>query len=790
MNSATNKVDRFAAQLARTVILRPWLVIALAVIAVVAAGSGARYLEFSNNYRTFFSPENPELVAFENFQETYTKNDNILFIVQSSHSVFTPKEADALEWLTEQAWQIPYTIRVDSVTNFQHSAAEGDDLTVDDLIRDGAGLSASELGERRRIALAEPLLNGALISPDTATTGVNVTLQYPEQSLMEVPEAAAFARELVVQLQKEHPDLTVAVSGVSMLNNAFAEAGMMDSMTLIPFMYVVLLVVMAVTLRSFSSTFATVLVIGFSTFTALGIAGYSGIKLDPIAVTAPTIILTLAIADSVHILVSMLTLMREGKSKIAALEESITINFLPVVITSATTIVGFLALNSSDSPPFWYLGNITAIGIFAALIYSVTLMPAVMSLLPVKVREGRSRGGESAWPDRLSGFVVSRYRPILATTAALSLGLAAFVPTLDLNDEWVRYFDHRVQFRNDAEFGIKHLNGIYSIEYSVEASEAGAISEPEYLTTLESFTSWLRDQPEVTHVYSYADIIKRLNKNMHGDEAGWSRIPEERNLAAQYLLLYELSLPFGLDLNDRINIDKSATRVTATIGQLPTRQVRAFLDRSAEWLHQNAPRHMVATPTGATVMFSHISERNIRSMLGGNLIAILLIAGIMMLALRSLSLGAMSLIPNAAPIVMTFGLWAIFVGEVGMAAATVSATSLGIVVDSTVHFLAKYLRARREKDYTRPAAIRYTFQMVGRALIVNGLILAFGFGVLAFSTFRINFEMGLLTAIAIVIALAVDFLLLPSLLLVGLKKEELNTEAKGNYNDQPLIQTA
>jgi len=684
-------------------------------------------LAFSNNYSTYFSPENPDLVDFDNFQDTYTKNDNILFVVQPAEgSIFTPRMAEAIEWLTTEAWRIPYTIRVDSITNFQHSSADGDDLTVADLIRGGADLSQSKLDDRKRIALAEPLLNGSMISPDTRTAGLNVTLQYPEASLMEVPETAAYARNLASQLKKTYPGVTVA----------------------------------------------TLLVVDFSTVTALGLAGYLGLMLDPIA-----------IADSIHILVSMLTLMRDGKDKIAALKESITINFLPVAITSATTIVGFLALNSSDSPPFWNLGNITAMGIFAALIYSVTLMPALVSLLPVRVKGANNK--KQGWPDQMSTFVVSRRRPILATTAALTLIFAAFVPTLDLNDEWVKYFDHRVQFRTDAEFGINNLNGIYVVEYSVEAGEPGAISEPEYISNLEKFTAWLREQPEVTHVYSYSDIIKRLNKNMHGDDASWYAVPEERDLAAQYLLLFELSLPFGLDLNDRINIDKSATRVTATVGQLPTVQLRQFLERSKAWLVDNAPEYMRASPTGASVMFSYISERNIRSMLGGNMIAVLLIALIMMVALRSLPLGAMSLIPNLVPILMTFGIWAVFVGQVGMAAATVSATSLGIVVDSTVHFLAKYLRARREKNYSRPDAIRYTFQMVGRALVINALILAFGFAVLAFSTFRINSEMGLLTAIAIVIALAVDFLLLPALLLIGYKKEE-----ETSYADQTVVQAA
>jgi len=496
--------------------------------------------------------------------------------------------------------------------------------------------------------------------------------------------------------------------------------------------------------------------------------------LAPISITAPTIILTLAIADSVHILMSMLTLMREGHDKITALKESLRINFQAVVITSLTTIVGFLTLNFSDAPPFWVLGNLTAIGIAAALFYSVTFLPAILTVLPVKVRAASVQRNSSSISglERLGRFVIRRYRPILVTTGVLAIALTALVPTIDLNDEWVKYFDYRIPFRHDAEFGMEHLSGFYPMEFSVEAEEDGGISEPEYLNRLEQFTAWLRQQPEVRHVYSYTDVIKRLNKNLHGDAPEWYRLPEDRQLAAQYLLLYELSLPFGLDLNDRINIDKSATRVTATLDEISTAGVRAFMDRSQDWLRANAPQYMWAKPTGTTVMFAFVSERNIKGMLAGNAMAVFLIVIIMIVSLRSFSLGTMSLLPNTIPILMTFGVWALVVGEVGMAAATVSATSLGIVVDSTVHFLSKYLRARREKGLDRPAAILYTYRTVGLAIIVNSLILSFGFAVLSLSAFRVNAQMGLLTAIAIVIALAVDFFLLPALLLVGHKEKK------------------
>ena len=180
---------------------------------------------------------------------------------------------------------------------------------------------------------------------------------------------------------------------------------------------------------------------------------------------------------------------------------------------------------------------------------------------------------------------------------------------------------------------------------------------------------------------------------------------------------------------------------------------------------------MWTRPTGASVMFSFISERNIESMLRGNLVAVLLIGLIMMMILRSFRLGLVSLIPNAIPVLMTFGLWGLLVGKVGMSAATVSASSLGIIVDDTVHMLTKYLRARREQGLDRAAAVRYAFKTVGVAIVGTTVILSAGFLVLAFSTFRINFELGILTAIAIVFALLTDLFLLPSLLLWGYRKE-------------------
>ena len=766
MGNSFQTIDRLATGLARAVIRWRWAVVFAAVASAVLIATGASRLEFANNYRAFFSDENPELVAFEDLQATYTKNDNFLFVLDPADGdAFSADVISAVEALTEEAWRIPYAIRVDSISNFQHSYGIEDDLIVEDLYRSGGFMEEAERQRRGQIALDEPLLRNQLITAEGDVTAVNVVLQYPEKELTEIPEAVTFARSLRDQLSLEYPDIDISLTGVSMLNNAFAEVGVQDLGTLVPLMFGVILLLTVLILRSFTATFATVGVIMLSTMVGMGWAGFAGIALTPISASAPIIILTLAIADSIHILTSLRTAMREGREKSEAIVEAIRLNFLPVTITSLTTIIGFMALNFSDSPPFWHLGNITAVGIAAAWLYSITLLPALMRILPYRVAktEGQDRG--ERYMERLADFVIRYPRQLLIVMGGSAVILTAFIPSIDFNDQWTRYFDDRIEFRRETDKALEHF-GMYPIEYSLPAQTSGGVSDPEYLAYLEDFTEFLREQPVVQHVYSFSDIMKRLNKNLHGDNPSYFRTPEGRDEAAQYLLLYELSLPYGLDLNDRINIDKSATRVTATLGDVDSIETRAFLNSTQDWMEQNLPGWMQTDPTSASVMFTYVTDRNVDNMISGTIIAILLISLVLMLALRSFRLGLLSLIPNGLPVLAAFGAWALLVGEVGFSVASVASISLGIIVDDTVHLLSKYVRARSERGGTAADAIRYAFKSVGVAIVINTVILAAGFLVLLTSSFKLNVDMGLLTALSIVFALILDFLFLPALLLL------------------------
>ncbi|MDQ6961745.1 MAG: MMPL family transporter [Mariprofundaceae bacterium] len=746
-----------------------WLIIIISLLLAMAAGSGGRFLAFNTDYRVFFSDDNPQLMAFEELQQTYTKIDNIEFVVEAKDgNIITPEILDGVEKLTEKAWLLPFALRVDSISNFQHTTATEDDLVVADLIEGAKKSHQAQLNQAAAIAHSEPSLKTMLLADDNTVTAINVTFQMPEKEMNEVPTATAAARQLAQEIEDAYP-VNIYLGGMVMMNNAFMESSMNDMGTLVPTMYLIIILMMLLLVRSFSATFATILVLAFSVITGMGLAGWFGIKLTPPSSAATTIIMTLAVADSIHIIVSMMTGMRKGLTKHLAIVESIRINFMPVLLTSVTTAIGFLSMNASDSPPFHDLGNITAMGVMAAFIFSVGFLPAMLAVLPVRAKEGETSFARGM--DAFANLVIQRQKPIMLITILLSVVVLALIPRNELNENFVKYFDTSTEFRQDADFTAKHLTGLYQLQFSLPAGESNGVSDPKFLASAKAFVDWLRFQPEVQHVNAITDTFQRLNMSLHGDDPAWYKLPESRDLAAQYLLLYELSLPYGLDMNNQLNIDKSSTQVIATLQNMTTRELREVTIRAEQWLADNAP-NMQATGIGPGIMFAYISERNITSMLGGTLFALLLISLLITLALRSVKIGVISLLPNLLPAGLAFGVWGLVVGEINMAAAMVAGMSLGIVVDDSIHFLSKYLRARREEGMDAESAVRYAFSSVGVAIIVTSVILVAGFIVLAQSTFALNSQMALLTSIAIAMALLADFLLLPVLLMRMDRKKE------------------
>lgn len=739
-----------------------WAVVLLSLLLIGLMASGATKLSFSSDYRVYFGPDNPQLIAFESLQDIYSKIDSTLFVIQPpGDTAFNRDSLKLLRELTDKAWQLPYVIRVDSASNYQHTQAQGDDLSVADLVPAVDQLSDADIANIREIAINEPLLRGRLVSPQGHVLAVNASHQLPGEDIHEVRQAATAARALRDELEAQYPGHQIRLSGSNLMSNSFEEASRADARLLYPAMYGMLIVILFLLLRSLAAVLATLGVILLSVAGAMGMAGHVGIIMTSPSIIAPVIITILAVADAVHILVSQFALMREGMDKRAALSESLRLNFTPVMLTSVTTALGLLSINFADSPPLADLGNIAAIGAILAWLLSVTVLPALVAILPIKVpRQQRSvmaNGMEAfgAWVSRHPSKLL-----ILATLA--SLGLTALALLNTANDQFAHYFDDSFEFRQDTDFMVENITGFYTFEFSLPAPNG--VSDPDYLAKLDAFKQWWLQHPKVMQVSSISDIFKRLNKNLHGDDPDWYRLPEKRDLAAQYLLLYEFSLPFGLDLTNTINIDKSASRFIVVFEHLKSTETRALADEAHQWLLDNAPQQ-AAYAVSPSVMFAHISERNFKSMAVGIPLALLGISLLLILALRSLRFGLISLIPNLLPMGMAFGIWGVYNGEINFAMSFSMGVVLGIIVDDTIHFLSKYLRARREHGLSPEQAVAYSFRTVGTALVVTSLVLAAGFFVLTFSSFYPTQSMSQITVFAILCALATDFFLLPAVLL-------------------------
>ncbi|EJG1851470.1 efflux RND transporter permease subunit [Vibrio parahaemolyticus] len=755
------------------------LVLLATIFLIIVATIGGKNLYFRGDYDIFFDGTNKQLLAFDEIQTTFAKTDNLAIVIAPEDGdIFTPQTLSLIQKITVDAWQVPYSSRVDSIANYQHTEAFDDDLLVEDLLYSEYELTPERISKVKSIALSEPVLKSALVSEKGDVTVVNITVQLPEMDkTAEVEEVVSSINAMIDRYQRAYPEVTFHKAGIIAMNHAFMTAAQDDSSTLVPTMLVVILVFLTIMLRSILSVIATLIVIIGSVMATMGISGWAGMFLSTATVNVPTLIMTLAVADCVHVIATMRQSMKNGFTKVQSIERSIALNFVPILITSVTTAIGFLMMNMSDSPVLRDFGNLSALGVMVACFLSVTLLPALLKLLPIHVKMETSQDQKHVM-DRLGDFVVSQRRALLPLSVAVIVVCASLIPLNKVNDESVEYFGQRNEFRQAADFMEERISGMTNISIAIKTNESQGIAAPDFLNTIGEFSSWLRDQPETDHVATLADVYKRLNKNMHGDDEAYYLLPQERELAAQYLLLYEMSLPYGLDLNNQINVDKSSIKMVLTVANLGSVELVDLENRIYQWFAEHAPQYQVVA-SSPSLMFAHIGETNMASMLSTLPITLVLISALLIFALRSVRLGLISLMPNIAPAVIGFGLWALISGEINLGLSVVVTLTLGIVVDDAVHFLSKYQRARREGQ-TAEQAVRYAFHTVGRALWITTVVLVAGFSVLAMSSFRLNADMGQLSAIVIFIALVVDFLFLPTLLMLFDKKAYLQESPSDN----------
>jgi predicted RND superfamily exporter protein len=527
--TAARKSASLAVRAARFIVSARWLWVVLTVALVaISVARIDQIWPLDPNARVFFAPENPDRQALDRFEQTFAKDDNLMIVVvPKGGDVFDPKVLGVIGEITDKAWRLPFVRRVDSITNFQHTYAEGDDMVVRDLVENPATVSAEEAAAAKDVALNRVEIVDLMAPKAMDVTQVSVRFTLPQKDpTTEVPSIVAAAKEMRAELEAAYPFIDIRFSGAVMINNQFSVSGQADSKNLLGPMFVVILVIVGLALRSIFGTLSVSIVMTLSALGGLGALGWMGLPLNSVTVLAPLYIMTLAVASAVHILSSCRQTMLETADRkqwaIKALEDHMGV----IVIACVTTSIGFFCLNFSISPPFRQLGNVVGIGVLAAMVYTLTLLPALVTLLPIGRRT--TQASASKLMARLAEFVIAKRTLLLPGTALLVVGLAVGISQIRLEDDFLRYFDERYEFRQDADFIEERLTGVSGIEFPLPSGEAQGVNNPDFLKEVSAFTDWLREQPEVTFAASLTDTIKRLNMNMHADDPTYYRIPDNR----------------------------------------------------------------------------------------------------------------------------------------------------------------------------------------------------------------------------------------------------------------------
>lgn len=736
----------------------------LSLLLVGLAAYGAKYLQFDPDLRSLYDPDHPIMLELGDVESEFTKRDSALIVVSVEQGdVFRPDVLALIQQLTAAAWEIPYVSRVDSITNFQYTEADGDDLYIADLVPLEAVNNEGKIAKAREAALSHSALVPLMLSNDGAVTTVNASFMARDQReiAQHMPEFMGALESLVESHQGQVEGVKLQLSGAQSFSYAMAKYASNDTATLIPLMMLLMLVLLYVMIRSIYATFCAAVVVLATTIATMGIGGWLGFSLEIVSIISPIVVMTLAVADAVHLINGVSQGRSQGLAKFDSIAYGLRLNTLPIIITSVTTVLGVITFSFTDFPPLRKLGVLIAVGVSIAALLSITLLPALLTLRELAAREINS----STFFQRLAAFVCARYKSILWFALPLvALGFA-LVPLNQLDESPKIFFERTTPERQTIEFLEGRLSGIVPIDIVIDSGEENGIYNPEFLHAADQFSDWIRAREGIGHVTSVVDTLKRLNKNMHADDEAFYRVPESRELVAQYLLLYELSLPVGLELTHQVNLDKSAILISVV---KPSGSARASVETKEAahaWIAQHAPQYGLQV-TGMSQTSSELAYTFlIPSMLKGGSIAILTVSLVLLLALRSVRLGLIGMVANVVPIAVGYGIWAIYSGMMGFAVASVVGICLGVVVDFAVHFLSKY-RVSRLQGETVEQAVCYAYGTVGRAIWITTLVLVSGFWVLVLSEIGLNSDLGLLTGLVILLASLFTLLVMPALLLL------------------------
>ena len=746
-----------------------WAIVLIIPIIVMLLASSLKHLEIDGSYRIWFEEDSKILTDYDKFRSEFSNDDGISIVFKDENGIFNKKALGSIQRITEALWNMPHIDRVDSITNYQHVHSEAnrpDDVLVDDfIIEDLSEVTDSYLANRKKVGTTDSIIVDSFLSKDGTTTMIFARL---EAQANEDGDISKEMMDLVMPLIEAESNKTgykYWLNGGPPMTQAFVDIAGKDAMTFTPLVFLASMILLFMLFRRVSGALVPMAVVLFTFLSVLAVQTLLGYKLNNFTANIPVFIVAIGIADAVHIYSVWLMRKKEGIVNLQAVHDSLEKNFLPILLTSLTTTVGFSTLAISKVVPVATLGIATASGAVLAFIISVVWMPAMLLLLKKPIK-GAKQEEKAVKPLGYGAFIVRNDKKIIIIASLIVAILGMGLAFVKVDSNTIRYFAKEVEIRKSAEFTMENLTGSMSYTIIADSGKTDGIKDPAFLRTIEKFyVDYQNAFPkDVRHLFSLLDTIKKYNKILDNKD----EVPKDRNLVAQYLLLYSMGLPQGMEITDQMDFDQRKLRITVLTNIVDTSKDMKMINYAKTWW-EKTPYSI--SLTGQTAMYAYMQKDITDTLIYSLSLTILIVSLMMLLIFKRLKILWILLLPNLLPVVLVIGMMGWLGLTIDMGVAIAGAIIIGVAVDDTIHFLVKYFDARK-----RGLGMAETFDEVlhyaGRAILFTTIVLSLSFSMFYFSTFTPNQNFGVVTASALIIALIVDLLFLPALLSVMDKKPE------------------
>lgn len=740
-----------------------WYIVLLIPIISLSMALQLKNLAFEGSYRIWFAEDSSIIKNYDNFRSIFGNDESLTISFKNEKGIFNKESLAVIQRITQKLWETQHIARVDSLTNFQYihkSKDDPDDVIVEDFISDISSLDEESLKVKEQIILREDSIINRIISKDLKTTTIVARLT---PNAGDDPQVSLLLNQIakdIVQSEKKY-GYEFILNGGPIVNSSFIEIAQADGALFTPLVLLITMILLLIIFKKFSTMFISISIVIFTFLIVLSVQVILGYKLNNFTVNMPVFVTAIGIADAMHIFWIYTLAKKRGDENIEAIHYTMKKNFLPIFFTSITTAVGFASLAISDVIPIKTLGIATANAALLAFVLTMLFIPAILAIINPKIKVLKEDEHKSKiFSEFYAKFIIKHAKKILVLTSFLFFVLAYGISYVKVDSNTVRYFKEDVPWRKAVNFLQDNIAGPMSYEIVVDSQKNDGIKDPKFLRTLEDFYKdfYSAFPNEVRHISSLLEVIKKFNQVMNDSKT----VPNSSNLVAQYLLLYSLSLPQGMEINDQMDINERLLRVTVSMNVSDTTQDIKMINYAQDWWKNT---EYSAQANGQTVMFAYMQTDVTETLINSITIAIIAVSIMMLLIFRNIRLLPLFIIPNILPIILVIGVmgWLSIYIDIGVAIA--GAIIIGVAVDDTIHFFVKYLEARK-KGLNMHDSLSYVMLYAGNAIILTTVILSLSFCIFLLSDFLPNYMFGLVTASALIIAVITDLLLLPAILVL------------------------